>query len=53
MNAPDPFASAPDWWLQAPWPLPSMQEQADQYQRDAIAEANAARPDEETADDLG
>ena len=23
MNAPDAFASAPDWWLQAPWPLPA------------------------------
>jgi hypothetical protein len=29
------------------------EEQADQYQRDALAEAQAVRPDEETAEDIG
>lgn len=54
MNAPDPFSTAPEWWL-APWPLPPMpepmtlQEQADEYQRDAIAGAR----DDEPAEDLG
>jgi hypothetical protein len=30
-----------------------LQRLADQYQRDAIAEAQAMRPDDETAEDLG
>jgi hypothetical protein len=30
-----------------------LQQMADQYQRDAIAEAQAVRPEDETAEDLG
>ena len=42
--------------LRDPVPLPTdedLQQLADQYQRDAIAEAQAQRPEDETADDLG
>lgn len=49
MNAPDLMTRLID----APWPFPSLQEQADEYQRDAIAEAQATRPDEEPDEDLG
>ena len=44
----DIFESAPDWWLVAPWPLPEPMT-AEQYQKDAIADAN----DDEPAEDLG
>ena len=39
--------------MDAPWRLPQWVDLADAYQRDAIAEAQATRPDDELQEDLG
>jgi hypothetical protein len=44
----DIFERAPDWWIVGPWPLPEPMT-AEQYQRDAIADAD----DDEEPEDLG
>lgn len=51
MNAPELIEPPPAWWL-ALNDMPADMTR-ERYEREAIAEANAARPDEEPAEDLG
>jgi len=46
-------ADAPQWWIDTGWTDQRMQDASDQYQREQIASAQAMRPDDESAQDLG